>query len=157
MTLYGAGLPVGKHTFQLRRESPKNSFKTGDSDSYDKWSQALASAADLVTRACGAHFRCGVMQIFSFVLPVLVISDNTLWVVDYNDRGQRSEPKPAEECQLFVDRAYEIGRRGVDPYTITHLHIYTRTGFASFLRGITAPSSLLLERMFGSTAGLLRK
>jgi hypothetical protein len=157
LLLYGAGLPVGKHTFQLRRDPPKNSFKTGDSDSYDKWSQALASAADLVERACGAHGRYGTAQAFSLVLPVLVVSDDTLWVVDYDDRGQRSEPKLVEECQLFVDRPYELELIRTGRYIITHIHIFTRAGFVSFVRGIMAPGSLLLERMFGSTARVLRQ
>jgi len=155
LLLYGAGLAVGKHTFQLRRDPPKNSFKTGDSGSYDKWSQALASAADLVKSAWSADARYGVTQTFSLVLPMLVVSDGALWVVDYDERGQRSEPKLVEECQLFVDRTYELEPRGAGTYTITHLHIFTRTGFVSFLRGIMAPNSLLLERMFGATARLL--
>lgn len=35
-------------------------------------------------------------------------------------------------------------------YPITHLHIYTRQGFLSFLEGIDARRSLLVERMFRS-------
>jgi hypothetical protein len=156
LMLYGAGLPVGKHTFQLRRDPQKNTFKAGDSDSYDKWSQALTSAADLVERACGAYSRYGTTQAFSLVLPVLVVSDDTLWAVDYDERGQRSEPKRIDDCHLFVDRVYrhELMAKGL--YTITHLHIYTRTGFVAFLRGIMAPSSLLLERMFGAAARATR-
>lgn len=157
LLLYGDGLPVGKHTFQLRRETQRNSFKTGDSDSYDKWSQALASAADLVKMACGAYARYDIGQAFALVLPLLVVSDGTLWVVDYDDKGQRSEPKRVDECHLFVDRPYELELIRTGNYTITHLHVYTRTGFASFLKCVMAPNSLLLERMFGSTARLLGK
>lgn len=153
--LYGSGVQVGKHTFQLRRDAPRNTFKAGDSESYDKWSQSLASAADLVRLSCGAHVRRGMPQVFSLVLPVLVVSDGTLWVVDYDERGQRSEPKSTDECQVFVDRAYQLEPPDASKYTITHLHMFTRTGLVAFLRGIMAPNSLLLERMFGSTRRLL--
>ncbi len=149
--LYRPGRPVGKHTFQLKREpNTKNSFKTSDSESYEKWSQALTSAADLIESACSANIRHDIQEAFTFILPVLVVADRTLWVIDYDEGGKRiREPTAAEDCELFVDRTYNVSDRGM--YRITHLHVYTRAGFAVFLRKLFATGSIQLERMFGPT------
>lgn len=149
LVLYGTGEPVGKHTFQIRRDS-SGAFKTGDTETYDKWSQALASAADLIELAREGHIRYRKSEFLTLVLPILVVSDGTLWTVDYDEDGNRSEPKSAEECMLWVEREYPA--RVGPAYTITHLHIYTRRGFVSFLKRLTAPASRLIEHMFGHAA-----
>ena len=131
MPLYRPGAPVGKKTVQLAREGSaqkiaagKKSLTVSDGETFDKWSQALSSAADLIkeTRKLrGAH---GSGNFYSMIVPVLVVSNETLWVVDYSDTGN-AEPQSVDETTLFVDRRYEIPQRS-EPFTITHLHIFTR-------------------------------
>jgi len=150
LQLYPSGSPVGKQTFQLKKEPPPKNFKSGDSEAYDKWAQALASAADLVRMGGGAHIVYRKEAFFTLVLPVLVVSDDTLWVVDYDEEGQHVGPShQVDACELYVDREYALADG--KSYRISHLHIYTRKGLVAFLDSLTGPSSLQVERMFRCT------
>jgi hypothetical protein len=154
--LYRIDAPVGKFTFQLQKDVARNdpsriTYKSTDSDSYDKWSQALASANDFIEAGRIAHLTYKAASYCTSILPILVVPDGTLWVVDYDENGQRSaQPLPAEGCELFVGRSYKLAQNMT--YTITHLHIFTQTGFVSFLRQLTDRyGSRLLSVMFGFT------
>ena len=150
LQFYPEGSLVGKQTFQLKKEPPPRNFKAGDSETYDKWAQALASAADLVRMGRGAHAIYRKETFFTLVLPLLVVSDDTLWAVDYDDDGNHvGAPIQIDSCELYVDRDYPMGDG--KNYRISHLHIYTRKGFIAFLKGLTQPASLQVERMFRFT------
>ena len=66
--------PVGKRTAQVRKNANGTGFKDDDRDPYEKWSQALASAGDLVNHAANAGAGA-VPHFYSFIVPVLVVSD----------------------------------------------------------------------------------
>jgi hypothetical protein len=63
-SIYGQGEPVGKSTTQVGRND-KGEFVAWDGEAFDKWSQALASADDLVNGASGAHERHGTARLCS--------------------------------------------------------------------------------------------
>jgi hypothetical protein len=141
LRLYSTAEPVGKST--IRWDGTKK-IAVPD-DTYDKWAQALASAAELVETA--AHSAAEAKPIFEFVMPVLLINDGALWVVDYAEDGTRAAPALAQETTLFVDRKHEVqGRYGPQTYHLSHLHIHTRT---SFLRMLENLAGRLHERIFG--------
>jgi len=159
MPLYKAGDPVGKKTVQIARAHPKNgveseTFDASDGQTFDKWSQALSSATDLIDDTLDLRGENGVGNAYSFILPILVVSDDCLWVVDYSDDGHGA-PKQVEETTLFVDRTYEMPtRKGSHPdnklLKVTHLHILTRRGFIDFLDRLRSPApTALRERIFG--------
>ena len=80
---------------------------SGDGDVFEKWSQALASADDLVARASDAHERHGTSMFLTAVLPVLVVSDGTLWAADYSEEGGlQREPCSVSEATLSAAVAY---------------------------------------------------
>ena len=139
--LYPVGRPVGKSTAQVGR-TIQGELTSADSESYEKWSQALSSANDLVSRA----FRgCDLIQTRScqsVVLPVLVLGDGTLWTADYSSSGSLSgPPTQAEEAELFVGRAYSAGLN--TEYKISHLHIYTRSRFREILTDLVNSDAFL--------------
>jgi hypothetical protein len=142
---------VGKKVAQIRRDpSAASGFKSADDEPYDKWSQALESAVDLVREAVLAHRGHGTTECYTLVLPVLVVSDETLWVVDYTESGRRAQSAlPVQEAEIYLDREYEVlpGRS----YHISHLHLFTRSGFTSFVSRLSQPGERLLERMFEFT------
>jgi len=73
-----------------------------------------------------------------------------LWVVDHTESGRRARSAlPVEEVEVYVGREYEllVGRR----YQVSHLHIFTRAGFTSFLSRLSEPGAVLPERMFQFT------
>jgi hypothetical protein len=158
MPLYKAGDLVGKDTVQIGRTILKNGSESeidaSDAETYDKWSQALSSATDLIEETLQLRGENGIGNAYSFILPILVVSDECLWVVDYSDTGPAA-PQQVQETTLFVDRTYVIPtRNGFHPdnklLKVTHLHIFTRRGFIDFLDRLRSPSPMALrERIFG--------
>ena len=145
-SIYGHGEPVGKSTTQVGR-TEKGDFVGGDGDVFDKWSQALASADDLVARASDAHERHGTPMFFTAVRPVLVVTDGTLWVADYSEEGiLQRDPCLVNEATLFVAREYFSQFH--DACVLSHLHIYTRTGIEAFLDRIAYNKADFWEQLF---------
>lgn len=133
---------VGKATTQVGRHLNNKEFVSGDEEVYEKWSQAVASAYDLIVEAGSECTRQEKTAVFTFVLPILVVADDSLWAVDYSPEGtQAGNPTRIEECTLFLGRDYR------DPYpnvthTLSHLHIYTFSGFEQWLAGLKADDYL---------------
>lgn len=140
--LYPSGRPVGKSTVQVGRTHQSGKLTSADGESYEKWSQAFASAQDLVHRAFAGHELTDSSACLSVVIPVLVVSDGTLWTVDYASKGNPSgSPTQAEEVELFVNRAYSSGIH--TNYRISHLHIYTRSRFRNLLSEVVDTDTVM--------------
>ena len=142
LSLYGFSQPVGKSLTQVG--------KKGDSETYNKWAQALASAAELVAAACKESAPDG-SPTYTFVMPVLVVSDSTLWVVDYStEDGTRGPPTEANEAHYFADREHVVqGLYDANAiYHMRHLHIYTRTGFTRMLQNYGSPTGHMADMTF---------
>jgi hypothetical protein len=146
LPLYRTDDMVGKAITQVHwdKKAGGGRLTTSDSETHEKWSQALASTADNLE---GAGTFSGDGAAYTFHMPVLLVSDHTLWVVDYADDGTRAEPRQEDEATLFVGREYKCGLEQC--LHLTHLHIYTRTGFKAMLGNLASPTGLLWDRMFG--------
>jgi hypothetical protein len=108
---------VGKATAQIGR-TEKGELVSGDTKVFDKWSQALASADELVFTAAHAHENYKMKMFLTFVLPVLVVSDGTLWVADYSADGVlETSPAQVEEALLFVGRTRVLYRASFRIFT----------------------------------------
>lgn len=136
-TIYNKSELVGKSTTQVGR-TPNNEITSGDADVYDKWSQALASSLDLLCSA--AHEPEGRESEFvtTVVLPVLVVADNTLWVVDYSLTGELTEaPRQMTECTIYIGKKFSFSTsRHPLEHRLSHLHVFTKQGFDAFLQWI---------------------
>ena len=134
---YPSGGFVGKSL--IRIQSDKNPMvKTQDSDVYDKWAQALSSSVELAVSACDFAKQNSVERFFTAVLPVVVVPDDLLWKVIYDNNGSISnDPEHINECELYVAREIEVGGEKGTPwyhcFTFSHVHFFTLTGFSSFL------------------------
>lgn len=132
-SVYRINEQVGKSTTQIGRHVREDEWVTGDSEAFEKWAQAIASAHDLVSEATGDYRREGVDHCFTFILPVLVITDGTLWIANYSHDGQlMSNPHLAQECDIFIAKEVSTGGRGID-YSFSNLKVFTRSGFVEFL------------------------
>jgi len=123
--LYRVGDPVGKSMRQIRRDNRGD--LTGGDEVFDKWMQALASAAEQIADAANQLSvpESGKPR-YVALLPVLVVSDDTLWVADYLSNGSlQRDPFTIPEITFYLGRKYELPRERVT-FTISHLHIYTR-------------------------------
>lgn len=131
---YPPGEFVGKNLVQITSKCG-GLERLPDADIYERWSQALSSAVDLARWACSSAKELAVADAFTAILPVVVVPDDRLWKVFYDDNGNISaDPSHANECDLYVGREIEVGPP-VPPQTFTfsHVHFFTLTGFASFL------------------------
>ena len=147
-TLYRQDEFAGKSMTQISKKN-NDEFKVSDAETYDKWFQALASSEPLITEI--AHTPANhSAPAFYFFMPVLVISDETLWVVDYQADRSRMTPRLENEAVYFVNRDFKITyQRFKGNYRQPHLHIETRVGFERLIQKLDAPDSRFMDKIFG--------
>src|SRR5439155_5868652 len=78
---------VGKATVQIGRSS-SGDFVTNDAEVFEKWSQAIGSAFDLIATSATDHQVIGSASAATVVFPILVVTDQTLWVADYSTESE---------------------------------------------------------------------
>ncbi|MGF6292508.1 hypothetical protein QFZ98_004369 [Paraburkholderia youngii] len=147
-SLYPVGEGVGKSTVQIGRlPAPGNGWSASDAETHDKWSQAIASAYDMarsIAKQLSAQVKT---HLKNAILPVLVVSNETLWVVDYDATGGVSVgPQRVHETQLYVGRGNKLN--GHD-FAISHLHICTEEGLRQLLLRISSDDAWW-KAVFGS-------
>lgn len=150
--MYATNGYVGKTIAQIEFDH-KSSEWISKGDLFDKWSQALGSAADLFEEAKRASTRY-MPDVYTAVIPILVIPDNTLWVAGFSDSGVAAdEPQLASSMSLQVHRVFDS-----DPdtgFTVSHLHLIARGALENVLKCLAPPSEdRLVYRhiLFGSLA-----
>lgn len=138
---------VGKAISQVTR---KNGVVSGSEELYDKWMQAVASAKGLVADAAtfmDTH-RPDVKRVT--VLPILAVSDETLWQVNYTAAGKREgEPHLVAEATYFIDQSVRLEAWRLD-FALTHLVIMTKGRLREFLVMLER-GSLPWENLFPPT------
>jgi hypothetical protein len=143
-TIYMKHKPVGKSCAQVGRKMHNDEIEATDSQVYEKWSQALSSADDLIYLACtDGEDRTGDLAI-SLVFPLLVIPNERLWVTLYDFDGNRiKEPHKVNHCSYFVNRSYYHGNLSGDELTISHLEFVTIDGLIEFIEDLTGDEDKL--------------
>ncbi len=126
-SFYRQSEPVGRSVSQICSSSGKPS---NDSDIFPRWAQALSSLDECVQRAAVRARYPGTLKTQSILIPCLVVPDDTLWVVDYDEEGQRIKPpEKTDEAHIFMGKAYEINSGKTDAvFEASHLHVMTITG-----------------------------
>jgi len=139
---------VGKSTTQVGR-TPQLELIGGDSEVFDKWSQAVASACELVEKAEDDYKVIEKDNAATLVLPVLVINDGTLWTAEYSEDGKLvGAPQKAEECTLYLGKDFSSGL-GLT-YSFSHLMVFTKSKFDLFIRKIAQDSDYWGDTAFPS-------
>ena len=135
-SFYAAKRFVGKSLLRVR-QSKSVAGAMPDTDIYDRWSQALASAIDLTTEACDLSKEFASPNVFCAVLPVVVVANDTLLVAVYDDKGEMlDEPSSVRSCELYVGRSLRLRQEPEafsHQFTFSHVHFFTLSGFDSFL------------------------
>jgi hypothetical protein len=133
-SIYGSGEFVGKATDQVGRlAAAQSTWASDDREVYEKWSQAISSAAD-VTAHCAHLCDMGALPAYcAFVLPVLVVPDGRLWAVDYDADGKMVRgPHQVQRCSYYISKWYLAGDKMTGTgYMISHIEFVTVTGLAS--------------------------
>lgn len=130
---------VGKSSNQVGIKG--DDFLTGDSEVYDKWSQAISSAYDLLENSREDYRLSNSESACTVVIPMLVVPDETLWIVDYKPSGELiGQPELADSATIFLDKS--IGS-GAGPWlTLSHLELYTLTGLEKELMRLKTAGGL---------------
>ena len=86
---------------------------------------------------------------------MVVISDNALWVADYDESGRlTSDPRQVDETEFYLGWDYEILNTMASNYpatfTVSHLHIMTRSRLPRFLQEISQGGGVW-NQLFGSS------
>lgn len=147
---------VGKSVGKLR--PPKGSAKSGalnegyaltnDSELYDPWSQAVAHAATIAKSATdrpreptsgkAANPR------FTICLPVVVLPDQTLWAVKYDENGEmEGEPALVNQCDVYRDQRFTlVEQQGFfQTFDVSHFRFCTERGLANLVHRLATPLS----------------
>lgn len=123
---------VGKALVQVGLNEA-GGFVSNDNEVFDKWGQAVASANGLLRNAADLSPRAGISQA-SIVLPVLLIPDETLWVASYSEDGTLQQgPVQQDGVQFYIGDKHKFDPEVMREFTMTHLHIVTKTGLKKFL------------------------
>jgi hypothetical protein len=70
------------------------------------------------------------------VLPLIVIPDGRLWIVEYDTDGARqSDPKQVDHCSLFVNKSYSMHLAAGPSIAVSHIDIVTSAGLLRFVSG----------------------
>ncbi|MFM2429761.1 MAG: hypothetical protein RLZZ511_974 [Cyanobacteriota bacterium] len=149
-SLYPRSQYVGKSCDQVGRTADKRDISSGDSEVYEKWSQALSSAEDLTIEACKAVDLTH-DEALAMVIPILVVPNGRLWQVDFSEYGERiSDPRQVDRCSYFIGKTYtnDITPRK-NELTISHLEFVTLNGLAAFMN--SAFSGTAINETFAYT------
>jgi len=148
--IYRVGEEVGKSCNQVgkkRGQGNKWKITANDHNVFDRISQAVNSAFDLIDASSrdynGEHV--------DFIVPILVVPDDSLWAVKYSETGvQSTPPRLLEECPIFLEQEWIIKKDSPFQsdiyYTLSHLDIVTISAL-----------SLYVERLLDSNNGVFRR
>jgi hypothetical protein len=144
-SIYTPNSFVGKSLLRLKMKE-KKLCADGDSEIYDKWSQALASSYDLAFRAAHDNHDS---QFLAFIMPLVVVPNHSLWAVSYEDSGlPAGNPEQIDQCQFYVDQKIPIGL----PFVITHIHFVTLNGLYEMLSEFADADSHKWDLIFSRAA-----
>jgi hypothetical protein len=132
---------VGKSLLRLKMKERKL-CSDGDSEIYDRWSQALASSHELALEA--AHNPQNPNS-YTFIMPMVVVPDGSLWTASYNDIGELTgDPQQVKQCEFHVAHKIDAGL----PYFVTHIHFLTLEGLKNLLAEYANAEFYKWEKIF---------
>lgn len=145
--LYSPGNAVCKSLANIWEEKAGNNcFVTGrDNEVYDKWSQAISSCHDLIREETRFQYDVnrGSVGQPSFILPILVIPDGTLYKVDFESDGKKNgTPKGVDHISMFIGITLQPWDKVVDSpyalrsYTLSHLEVVTLGALPQLVQNI---------------------
>ncbi|AYV12359.1 hypothetical protein [Shewanella algae] len=147
VTLTGNDSIYPRHAFSGKslsqvgvKANNSNDILASSSEVYNKWSQCLSSSVDLIERSMWDYFDPDGdnAQTLSMILPILIVPDDTLWSVKFdNDGNKMNDPEKTNHVPMFVGKSFTVGN-GIDggrkiTYRFSHIDIFTKSGFEEFI------------------------
>lgn len=123
-SIYKTDEMVGKGLTHVGVTERKGELTGDDSETFERISQAINSAEELVVEA----IRDASPPFIRVIVPVVVVPEGRLFQAEYDSKGSLTRsPYPVKQATLFLDHAWshEKGIEGKLYYTMTHLQIVT--------------------------------
>jgi hypothetical protein len=137
-SIYKINEPVGKSCVQVTKVVHDGSFKSSDDEIYDKWSQAVGSCHDLAVNSDLAGYGLNSGFEYSAVIPVLVVPNNCLWRVCYNNDGTVSgDVEKVDRVSYFIGA--ELNGSSIPRFqlTLSHIEFLTFDGITKLVDDFT--------------------
>ena len=134
-----SGEYVGKSIDIVSRDG-SGKFKSGDKEVYSRWTQALQSASTLIPLNVGTFYG-DKRPVIHWIRPILVVPDDRLFVVDFDNFGkQLGDPVTVESTSFFVDYKPPISNIVGPEFKFRHLEIMTYSALKNFVESIVGLS-----------------
>lgn len=131
-SMYSSGEPVGKSAECITKDRNGN-IKGGDKEIYPRWTQALQSASAMLPDIVNGYSDEKSIVIH-WIVPILVVPDDRLYVVDFNDSGaQTRAPTSVDRTSFFVDYTPSGISIAGPEFRFGHLEIMTYSHLKSFV------------------------
>lgn len=131
-SLYLKGDYVAKSADQVGRARHDNTIVATDGGVFEKISQAINASSALISEA--HYLEIDDEDRYTFVCPVLIVPDSTLWTVKYSDDGGRiGAPELINHVSYFIGREWSTGGVPSLSYTLSHLEILTFSEIKNFV------------------------
>lgn len=135
---YGISDPVGKSFDQFgKKQGTKNQFYISDAVIFEKLTQSVNSAYDLLV---DAHENWGDEDTtnLSVVIPVLVVPDERIWAVCYSWEGNVVEgPYIEGRIPYLIEKNWKVGNLGAEmpvAFNLSHLEIVDKSRLTKFVK-----------------------
>lgn len=125
---------VAKAIDQIGKRQDNNEITSNDGEVFDKISQAINSSVDLISEASNLD-TSNFPGYLTFVCPLLVVPDSSLWQAKYSDDGEQiSEPEQIKHISYYIGKEWSVGG-GLQllTYTLSHLEIVTCSEIQNFV------------------------
>ncbi len=122
--LYKEGEFVAKSLDQVGRHPENSTIVSSSADVFEKVSQAINSAYELIERAF--HESAKVAAHLNLIVPILVIPSDALWQINYKEDGSRISVEKIGRASYFIGKTWTVGTSpSIEEYTISHMEIVT--------------------------------
>lgn len=134
ISTYKSGCFVGKSMDQVG-VAPNDEIKAGDGLVFEKMSQAINSAFELIDNAHRSDRFETTEDIFHGVIPLLVVPNDMLWEIRYNMDGSTSgEPRQVNHISYLINQYWRVGyETNWMWYLMSHIDIVTIAGLEAFM------------------------
>lgn len=156
--MYPVGAPVGKSCAQVGRVAHDGTITALDEDVYEKWAQAVSSAIGLAQAASNVAVSHKEAMACTAIVPILVVPDDMLWSVEFDDNGiESSPPRRLNRCPYFIGKQNHLqsntveGSGSIFSFIITHLEFVTETGLSDLLTTVATDQTLFPQHVIRAT------
>ncbi len=151
--------PDKNRTPEAAAKLPLNGFTNpkDDKDSYDRWNQAIGSAASMALSALQYDVRNNQSGFnYSVTLPLVVVPNESLWQLEFNDNGEIEKPAiQTRHVAVFRDqsarRSKDYGTAFYREVKLPYVHFMTEGGLVEWLGEVTHADATFWKSVFPET------